>query len=218
MAAVDHTYVLSPDGEPLYFGDLAIVWDLTMLEDLRARYGLVAYTQDDYMSALVALLPQGAAWPMVMDSVLHRLLRAWAAEFERLDQRAAQLLSETDPAATAEMLSDWERVVGLPDPCVTTTQTVAERRQALEGRLTSVGGQSRDFFIQLAARLGYTVTIDEFPSAAAATAAGTKRTWFRAGSGAAGEPISSWGNEALECQFNRFKPAHTQVLFAYTGA
>jgi uncharacterized protein YmfQ (DUF2313 family) len=111
---------------------------------------------------------------------------------------------------------------------------VAQRRQALEGRLTSVGGQSRRFFIELAARLGYSITIDEFASAAAATAAGISFTgdewahiWrvnvptpvsvtaFRVGAGSVGEPLRAWSNEVLECQFNRYKPAHTRVLFAY---
>lgn len=234
MTHIDHIYIVSDGGHSLLYGDAFLIWDAAMLEEMRQRFGLVTMTQEDYRAALAALLPTGAAWPRDTGSTLMLLLRAMAAEFERLDGRAAQLLAETDPASTTELLPDWERVVGLPDPCVTQVQTVAERRQALEGRLTSVGGQSRAFFIQLAARLGYTITIDEFASAAAATAAGitftgdewahTWRvnvpsvvgvTWFRVGAGAVGEPLRTWGNEVIECQFNRLKPAHTRLLFAY---
>lgn len=230
----DHLYLVAPSGAYLVWGDAYLIWETTMLLQLREQYGLVLHTRDEYGDALAGLLPTGAAWPRDPQSALLRLVRSLAVELERMDQRAAQLLAETDPASTSELLPDWERVVGLPDPCVTTGQTVAERRQALEGRLTSVGGQSRRFFIELAARLGYSITIDEFASAAAATAAGIPyagdgwaHTWrvnvpttvavtpFRVGAGSVGEPLRVWSNEVLECQFNRYKPAHTRVLFAY---
>lgn len=230
----DHLYIVSPSGVPLVWGSAYLIWETTMLQQLRDQYGLVARSQDEYRDALAALLPSGAAWSRDPASALMKVLAALGAELERLDGRAAQLLAETDPASTTELLPDWERVVGLPDPCVTLSQTVAERRLALEGRLTAVGGQSRAFFIALASRLGYSVTIDEFASSGAATAAGITFTgdewahiWrvnvptsvaitpFRAGAGAAGEPLRAWSNEVIECQFLRYKPAHTQVLFAY---
>lgn len=234
MADFDHLYIVSPSGLPVLWGSAYLIWETTMLQQLREQYGLVARSQDEYRDALAALLPSGAAWSRDPASALMKVLAALGAELERLDGRAAQLLAETDPASTTELLPDWERVVGLPDPCVTLSQTVAERRLALEGRLTAVGGQSRAFFIALASRLGYSVTIDEFASSGAATAAGISFTgdewahiWrvnvptsvaitpFRAGAGAAGEPLRAWSNEVIECQFLRYKPAHTQVLFAY---
>jgi uncharacterized protein YmfQ (DUF2313 family) len=233
---LDHVYVTSDD-DLLTFGDAYLIWEGTMQQLLRDQFGLVAHTDDEYRDALAALLPSGAAWPRDPQSVLMRFVAALAVELSRVDARAAQLLAETDPAATTELLSDWERVVGLPDPCVTKAQTIAQRRQALEGRLTAVGGQSRRFFIELAARLGYSITIDEFRSAAEATAVGitftgdewahtwrvnvpmtVSITYFRVGSGAVGEPLRAWSNEVLECQFNRYKPAHTRVLFAYATA
>lgn len=230
-----HTYVVAEDLVGLAFGDALLIWDTPMQQLAREQFGLSPYSKDEYQQALAALLPEGAAWPRDAGSVLMRLLGGLAAELERIDARAALLMAETDPASTTELLADWERVVGLPDPCVTQAQTVAERRAALEGRLTSVGGQSRAFFFQLAQRLGYTVTIDEFASAAAATAAGISftgnewaHTWrvnvpatvgitpFRAGAGAAGEPLRAWSNEVIECQFKRLKPAHSRLLFAYS--
>ena len=42
-------------------------------------------------------------------------------------------------------------------------------------------------------------------------------TPFRVGAGAVGEPLRAWSNEVIECQFNRLKPAHTRVLFAYAA-
>lgn len=232
----DHLYIVSPTGVPLVWGSAYLIWETTMLQQLREQYGLVVRSQAEYRDALAQLLPGGAAWSRDPAAPMMRFLAALGVELERLDGRAAQLLAETDPASTTELLSDWERVVGLPDPCVTLAQTVAERRLALEGRLTAVGGQSRAFFIALAFRLGYSVTIDEFASGGAATSAGITYTgdewahiWrvnvpttvaitpFRAGAGAAGEPLRAWSNEVIECQFNRYKPAHTRVLFAYAA-
>lgn len=188
----------------------------------------------DYAQALAGLLPTGPAWPREPESTLQKFLLALAAELARIDGRATVLVYEADPRTASEMLADWERVAGLPDPCVEAAQTVVARRQALLGRLTSSGGQSRAFFILLAAALGYTVTITEFKTLAAAISAGIPyvgdswaNTWrvnvpetvavreFRAGAGSAGEALRTWGNEVLECQFQRMKPAHTSVLFAY---
>jgi uncharacterized protein YmfQ (DUF2313 family) len=235
MAILDYIYIVTEDGDGLTFNGADLIWEGGMAERREQLYGLVPYNREDFARALAALLPEGPVWPTGKDTVVQRLLTALAIEFERLDLRLGQLLAETDPASTTELLPDWERVVGLPDPCVTTGQTIAERRIALEGRLTSVGGQSRRFFIELAARLGYIVTIDEFASAADATAAGIAFTgdewahiWrvnvpttvnivpFRVGAGAVGEPLRKWSNEVIECQFNRFKPAHTKLLFAYS--
>lgn len=206
-----------------------------MSDDLRDRYGLVEYTQAEYRDALAGLLPTGAAWAKASDSTLMLLLMALGAEFERLNGRASQLLAETIPSSTTELLPDWERNFGLPEECVVAAQTVLERRMAFEAKLTSMGGQSRDFFIGLAATLGYgVVTIDEFTSLAAATAAGITftgddwaHTWrvnlstgvhivpFRVGAGSVGEPLRSFGNEVIDCQFNDLKPAHTRLIFGY---
>jgi uncharacterized protein YmfQ (DUF2313 family) len=50
----------------------------------------------------------------------------------------------------------------LPDPCYTSPQTIAERQTALVARMRLYGAQSRDFYIQFAAFLGYTITISEY--------------------------------------------------------
>lgn len=188
----------------------------------------------DYLSQLQALLPQGPAWPRDADATLTQLLAALAEEFARVDLRAENLLDEADPRTTAEMLSDWERVAGLPDPCVTAAQSTQERRAALVAKFTNLGGQSRQFYIDLAASLGYTITITEFHQfrvgesavgdalygddwvfAWRANAPATTIREFRVGESTVGDPLRSWGDELLECALNRLKPAHTHVLFGY---
>lgn len=111
--------------------------------------------EQDYLAQLQALLPRGAAWPRDPNAVLTQVLEALAQEPARLHAEALALLDEADPRTTAQLLYDWERVAGLPSPCVTTEQSTAERRNALVARLTGVGGQSRQYFIDLATRLGF---------------------------------------------------------------
>lgn len=194
-------------------------------------------TETDYLRQLQALLPSGPAWPKDDDATLTRVLGALAAELARVDGRAQRLVEEADPRTTSELLADWERIAGLPDPCVVAAgqaQSVAQRRAALIARLTMLGSQSKAYFIALAASLGYTITITEFhPFRAGQSRSGdpVATNWqfawqvnaplntvvpFRSGNAVAGDPINAWGNKALECVLTRFKPAHTAVLFSYS--
>lgn len=189
---------------------------------------------DDYLAELQGLLPPGDL-TREPGAVLTRLLLAIADALARADALATDLIEEADPRTTTQLLADWERVAGLPDSCVDgADQTLQERRTWLVSRLTMQGGQSRAWFIALAASLGYAITIDEFrPFVAGGSCAGeqvagedawtcwlvhmpdTPIYWFVAGASTAGEPLGSITNSYIECLFKRYKPAHTTVFFAY---
>ncbi len=196
----------------------------------------MAHTSPAYLQLLQSLLPQGIIWPRDPDSTLGRLLHALAQDLARLDQRSDDLLDEADPRTCFELLPDWERVCGLPDVCSELGENLDRRRAAVTAQLTAAAGQSPDFFARLALAHGYQVTIQEFrPFRAGLSRSGERargsdwaHTWqvtapettvftFRAGSGAAGDRINSWGNDKLECVIKRAKPAHTTCLFAYGG-
>lgn len=192
-------------------------------------------TAADYLEQLKTLLPPGQAFPREAGTTLHDLLDGMSIELARVDGRGEALPIEANPATTNELLVDWERVAGLPDKCSgVLEETLQGRKNALLTKLTSNGGQSPAYFIELAASLGYTVTIEEFrPFRAGISKAGdalTNGPWaftwrvrapetsvisFRAGVSAAGERLRSWGNDTLECKINQLKPAHTIALFAY---
>jgi uncharacterized protein YmfQ (DUF2313 family) len=192
-------------------------------------------TAADYLEQLKTLLPPGQAFPREAGTTMHDLLDGMSIELARADARGETLPFEANPSSSGEMLSDWERVAGLPDKCSgVLEETLQGRRNALLAKLSSTGGQSPAYFIQLAAVLGYTVTIEEFrPFRAGRSHAGdalTNGDWvftwlirapettvisFRAGVSAAGERLRTWGNDTLECKINQLKPAHTIALFAY---
>jgi len=196
----------------------------------------MAVTADDYLLAMQGLLPPGAAWSKDPDAYTTRLLGGLAQEMARVDGRTAGLLEEADPRTTAELFADWERVAGLPDDCVTAfagTQTVDQRRAALVGRLATLGGQSRAYYIALAASLGYTVSITEFvPHTVDSTVddplydtpwtyawqvnAPLNTITYADVDSTVDEPLASWGSSLLECVLARVRPAHTTLIFAYT--
>lgn len=195
----------------------------------------MALKPEDYLAHLQALLPPGAAWSREPGATLTKTLLAQADGLSRVDERTEQMLDELDPRSTTEMIADWERVTGLPDACMGPANTLAERRARVLQQLRTLGGQSRQYFIDVAAALGFAITITEFgPFLAGQSCAGHaltngpdwKHTWrvnapavtirdFTAGNSTAGEPLRAWGNTPLECVINRYKPGHTYVQFAY---
>lgn len=193
----------------------------------------MVFGADRYLDALKRLLPTGAAWSTTAGS-LAGLLAGVSKELARVDARADVLVREANPGEAVELLDDWERVLGLPGPCVTAPQTLAQRQAAAGTQFNLRGGQSAAWFVALAARLGYTVTVQSFSSAAAATAAGlvfsgsdwaymwrmnvsssTVERAFAVSESTVGEALLSWGDEQLECVVRRYSPAHTIVVFAY---
>jgi uncharacterized protein YmfQ (DUF2313 family) len=119
---------------------------------------------DAYAQSLTNLLPTGVAWPRDADRTIMRAISGLAQIFGFVDRRAADLLEiESDPRTTVELLTDWERNWGLPDHCfLGVGQTLDERRKFLVLKMTLEGGQSREWFIWVAAQLGYDVSITEF--------------------------------------------------------
>lgn len=135
-------------------------------------------TAEQYRDQLMALAPRGAALPTDLDSVWCRLLKALATELARVDGRADDVLDELDPRTALELLQDWERVCGLPGACSQPSETIQERRDAAHLVLTAQGGQSGAYFEEVAAALGVPATVEEFHP-------------FRAGSSAAGDPLTN---------------------------
>ncbi|MDF7777859.1 DUF2313 domain-containing protein [Sphingomonas sp. AOB5] len=189
-----------------------------------------------YLGQMQALLPTGAAWPRERTSWLARLLRGMAEEPARLDARMAQLEDEADPRTAFELLPDWERVLGLPDPCTPAETTIAARQAACWRKLAFQAGQTPAFYIEMAATLGFDIEIHEFDPDVddfdgALTALITDGRWryvwrvhvlnagtfsvFRMGDLFGGRFVEGDAALVLECVFRGAKPAHTHVIFSY---
>lgn len=184
------------------------------------------------------LLPPGIALDAKFeeDSELYPVIEALSAEVSRADCRATALIDEALPDTTTELLEDWERMLGLPESCIPEAfSTIGQRRNMVLFKLRLIGQQDPAFYIELAAVLGYTITITEFSAARAGLLRTGERLigpdwlfwWqvntalntifeFRAGQSQAGDALRQWGDDGLECILNKYKPAHTRILFSYT--
>lgn len=191
-------------------------------------------TPENYRAQLAALLPTGLAWPREPDSTLQRLLAGWAESFARLDARAQELVSESDPRQAQALLPDWARVAGVPDACVDDAPTSDALRAQLLRRLTGLNSPTPAYFVDLAAAFGFAITITEFAPTTVeddVDAAILDLEWACAWQvnttleGGVSEisveddvetPLETWNNNAaLECLINRAKPAHTTIIYSY---
>jgi uncharacterized protein YmfQ (DUF2313 family) len=189
-----------------------------------------------YTNLLAQLLPSGPAWDKKHeDGTRHRqVLQGMAASLARLHDDADRVLTELDPHTTVDLLPDWERMLGLPDPCMPPASTLTQRRNLVLGRIAEVGGQSKQYLIDVAAAYGYAITITEHRYFRAGMTVGQPIVGealhltfivhypslpvsrFRVGRSRVGEPLVVFDNATLECIINRIKPAQTFVIFDYT--
>lgn len=205
---------------------------------------------EDYGTAFLTLLPQGQAWPKYPGTTLDLACRGLAEYWGYVDGRAADLLEiESDPRKTTDrpeppppdgLLDDWERNWGLPDPCeVYPPETQEARQDELVYKMTLLGAQNRQFFIDLAERKGQTVTIREYaPYMCGVSWVGDSRNMDPTTGEVNDPPVPGadpyfrWqlGRREMryywlvdlenvltgvECIFTRYKPGHSDVVFTY---
>lgn len=186
---------------------------------------------DDYRDALLALLPRGDAWSRDPDGELGKLMHGIAEEFARIDARAEDVLTESHPSTAFEMFEEWEAQYHLPDSCTVDPQ-FQQRVAALIQKYKMTGGQSRQFFEELAATLGYDVVISEYKERKFGGKHGERYggtdwnfTWqvnaLQANyqERSFGQPFGStyrtWGSSGLECAFNRLVHSHRHIIYSY---
>lgn len=187
---------------------------------------------------LRALLP-----PVAYDAagaVMGTELVAEGAALDAAEAASRALLAEADPRTAAALLPDWERVLGLPDPCSAGLYgSLQERRAAAASKLASIGGATPAYFVAVAAAMGYAVTVEEMQpfrcgvsrcgvdrlnggaevrAAWSVRVSGARFTPFRCGVSRCGEALGSLARaEDLECRLQGIKPAHTHLTLAYEG-
>lgn len=196
----------------------------------------MAVTELDYTEQAWALMPPGPAWDPELSPWLPGLLSGWAVTLLRVDAVISGLIDEADPRTTSALLPDWERVAGLPDSCVLAfggNLTQAQRRAALLGRLVAKGGMSVSYYMQVAAALGYAITVTEFREPTvdddvelALVGESWEAAWqVNAASTTSGElvveddvetPLAFSGNALLECVLARLNRAGATLVFNYS--
>ena len=194
-----------------------------------------------YREQLHALLPQGSAWPREPGTVLDDLLDAIAEQLARVDSSGSNLLDDIRPNNTLDLLSDWERVAGLPDSCSVDNSSVAVRRASLLEKLVTKTSPSPAEFRRIGDLFGVTITVEEFDQTRATTWANAQSPAVDVTSGkwryvwwitiptsadvarlttvsTVDTPFKSVGrNSELECRLRGASPAHSHLIIEYNA-
>lgn len=138
---------------------------------------------------------------------------------DEIEDEASALVDEMFPDTASELISDWERLLGLPDPCTGTPDTIADRQLLATAKWGEKRQLSLSYLVSVAELLGVTVTIENYAAR-------------RYGQAVLGGPYNGrkWSNtitvhasglgtdqrQQLECTFTRLRPANTFLNFDYT--
>lgn len=144
---------------------------------------ITARSPADYLAALQAKMPRGAAWPRDPDAEQTAVLQALAQEPARVDAAAVQLLSDCFPLTTESLLPEWEASLGLPDATAGPAPSDDKRRRAIVVRFVGATGFSRASVGEVAGSLGYDVAFKTYAP-------------FRVGLNTVGQPLydDQWAN------------------------
>lgn len=187
----------------------------------------------DYKTLLSLLLPPNAY--STQQKNITAELTAEGYVFNSTALSAASVIDAITPFDAGNLLSDWERVLGLT---TVSEDPYQKRLDAVLIKLAETGGISSNYFISMAERIGYTITIDELqPFRTGSSRCGDTLyiediifTWrinvyglkitmyyFRPGISRIGENLMTYGDKVLESIFNNLKPAHTLCYFRYAS-
>ena len=184
---------------------------------------------------MLSLVPPGWVWPRGEASLFAALLKPAASVIAELEATASAMLEEIDPRTAELCIGDFERVLGA-DPCGRdpAIMTLPQRQALAHQRWTGRGGQSIAYYLELAARRGIEITIEETrASQVGAMECGdelvctpeqfvwrvhvalTNPVIFTTGASTTGELLLAFDLSDIECDIRRAKPAHTEVVFVY---
>lgn len=203
---------------------------------------------DGILPQVLACAPRGPAWGTDEAGdgrgASPEQLKVWrgvAAAFADLYGWSWEVATQAFPTAVTFSIDDWERELGLPDPCANPAEGLAARIAAVRARLVALGGASPAYFICVARAAGYDITIEE-PSGFECSGSelgegggeligsdpetiwivrpeGYQQFEFELGPG--GGEIGDGGTRlvaytdisGLECVLRRIQPVHTHLIF-----
>lgn len=185
---------------------------------------------------LAAAMSTGATWAAknTPGTNVYKFLLGISAELVRLEATAEAIANDFDITQTVVLLERWEESVGIPDLCFDRTGTVEQRRQNVIVKLTHMRHIiTREQFIELAAALGFTVTIRSgtegsalfpllFPAPFAAAQGRFVMVVSVSGVSAEFFPLlfpaqfSASAAQVLQCVMGVISPINVQPVFEYT--
>ena len=191
-----------------------------------------AHTVEQLTDSLAAHLPTGRAWLWkARQSNGRDFLRGIGYELLRDENLLIQFWQQLDPRVTTDFITEWEAALGIPDDCFNPVgQTIEARRLYVTAKLASLGVQTADDFVSLAAIFGVFCTVLaggdygafalHFPVLVFGTAEDARFTIIvnfdtPVGSNfpwAFAHPFLSGINEFIMCLFEHLKPANCNII------
>lgn len=195
--------------------------------------------------AVIALGPRGPAWGTDeagdgkgASAGQRKYWGRIGEAFGDLYRLAFSSAAQAHPSGITVSLEEWERELGLPDPCSAGLGSIEARIRAVRMKHAAIGGASPSYFICLARSAGYEITIEEpdgFECDASecdgdeyvsdidlrlfwiVTPAGVQETWFRPDEAECDfDPLEGYVPfDDLECLLNSVAPLHTRLIFNY---
>ncbi|EEY9365052.1 DUF2313 domain-containing protein, partial [Escherichia coli] len=189
------------------------------------RNRMSRFSHDDYTRAMLNLLPSGIAWSRLPDSVQHRLIRGLAQAYRKSDADACALITGAFPETADALTDEWYASLGLNDECGTQASTTdpAQARKFILAKLLSTGGQSVAYFTELAATMGYSISIREYRTPLCGFSwsghllSDDNRFNWTVVVAPPGDEVTT-SRAYLECLFRRYAPAHTLVTFEWQSS
>lgn len=196
---------------------------------------LTPHTTSEQADSLADYLPNGPLFvaKKCLDTNLRNLLEGLAESLRKAEEDINLTTSEYNIPVTTLFIEEWEKFVGIPDQCFVIADTIEQRRRNVLTKLTALGVQTAQNFIDLAAIFGVVVTITpgaeeleeeftfEFPILISLEPKAAKFTMIVDFEVLPGDLFSYifpllFGEDLisiLECLFNRLKPANVSVEF-----
>jgi uncharacterized protein YmfQ (DUF2313 family) len=118
-------------------------------------------TNEEHTQSIANLLPSDPVFlsKNLNDSNFRQYLRIFAPEMSRFEDVMLEISREHDINEASVYLKDWETAVGIPDDCFFGNGTLEERRLHVIIKLACMNVDSDQDIIDLAAKLGKTITI-----------------------------------------------------------
>jgi uncharacterized protein YmfQ (DUF2313 family) len=167
----------------------------------------------------------------LVGAVSYSIVKGLASELLRVERWIQSFRYHQIPDVTVLYLDEWEEALAIPDDCFPGTGNEAERLQHIRLKLSSLGLQSSDDFVALAAVFGQTVTVQggiesvlyPMPITDAKVARNTIVVTF-----SVAQPLAftytfpfffgtqtTVDQQTIICLFTKLKPACNDIVFIY---
>lgn len=196
------------------------------------------HNKNEQAQSMANFLPNGRLWcaKNISTSKWRELLVGLGIELLKVERKMNEICTEHDINQTENLLTEWESALGIPDDCAALGSTIEERRTNVIAKLGSNGVSTEQDFIDLAAILGYTITIS-----GGNTITSWPWTWPHVWVGSTKEgrftmvvifigvnapttgawpwtwphPWTDDPTDILRCLFEKLKPANTVIIYQY---